>query len=283
VLYTADLKEKCVIVFALALVTIVLFPCLSEATPEYAVRSEQGCRICHVEGLGGKLTETGLEFAASGYVWPPLGGYRVLGFIRKPFRFVIGLTHIVAAFLWFGTILYVHMILKPAYAERGLPKGEVRLGMVSMFLVGLTGILLTISKIKSIDVLYSSPWGVVLSIKIIIFLVMVSSAAVIVLFVGPKLKERPASADKPADGIYDPLTLSSFNGTEGRNSFVAYKEKVYDVSNLKLWKNGKHMKHSAGKENSPPEDFLLRCIYESRPGLHSSDNHIILALGNVEQ
>jgi predicted heme/steroid binding protein len=181
-------------------------------------------------------------------VWPPLGGYRVLGFIRKPFRFVIGLTHIVAAFLWFGTILYVHMILKPAYAERGLPKGEVRLGMVSMFLVGLTGILLTISKIKSIDVLYSSPWGVVLSIKIIIFLVMVSSAAVIVLFVGPKLKERPASADKPADGIYDPLTLSSFNGTEGRNSFVAYKEKVYDVSNLKLWKNGKHMKHSAGTD-----------------------------------
>ena len=201
-----------------------------------------------MEGLGGKLTESGLEYAASGYVWPPIGGYRVLGFIRKPVRFVIGLIHIVTAFLWFGTILYVHMILKPAYAEKGLPKGEVRLGMASMFLVGSTGVLLTISKIKSIDVLYSSPWGMVLSIKIIIFLVMVSSAAVIVLFVGPKLRDKSASADKPADGIYDPLTLSSFNGTEVRDSFIAYRESVYDVSDLKRWKNGKHIKHSAGTD-----------------------------------
>jgi len=25
--------------------------------------------------------------------------------------------------MWFGTILYVHLLLKPAYAARGLPRG----------------------------------------------------------------------------------------------------------------------------------------------------------------
>ena len=227
---------------------LVLLPSLAQATPEYSGRSEQGCRICHVEGMGGPLTEVGLEFAASGYVWPPKGGYRVLGPIKKSVRFFIGLAHIVAAFLWFGTILYVHLLLKPAYAEKGLPKGEVRLGVVSMGIMGLTGILLTVSRIKSIDVLYSSPWGIVLSVKIAVYLTMITSAAVVVIFIGPKLKQGFMPADIPGDGVYDPLTLSAFDGTEGKGAFVAHGQKVYDMTGLKLWKGGKHMKHLAGMD-----------------------------------
>jgi len=198
--------------------------------------------------MGGELTETGLEFAASGYSWPPEKGYRVLGPIKKSVRFVIGLVHIVAAFLWFGTILYVHMLLKPAYAEKGLPKGEVRLGMVAMGLVGITGFLLTISRIRSFDVLYSSPWGIVLSLKIIIYLIMISSAVLMVFFIGPKLKKGKVDAIVPGDGIFDPMTLSAFNGEDGKKAFIAHEDKVYDVTDLKLWKNGKHMKHLAGTE-----------------------------------
>ena len=40
-----------------------------------------------------------------------------------------------------------------------------------------------------------------------------------------------------------------FSGEEGRPTYVAFKEKVYDVSNSRLWTGGKHQgRHSAGKD-----------------------------------
>jgi predicted heme/steroid binding protein/uncharacterized membrane protein len=43
--------------------------------------------------------------------------------------------------------------------------------------------------------------------------------------------------------------LEKFDGNEGRPVYVAYKGKVYDVSDSKLWRNGLHMKrHHAGQD-----------------------------------
>jgi predicted heme/steroid binding protein/uncharacterized membrane protein len=43
--------------------------------------------------------------------------------------------------------------------------------------------------------------------------------------------------------------LMEFDGEEGRPAYVAFKEKVYDVSNSRLWKVGKHQgHHSAGND-----------------------------------
>jgi predicted heme/steroid binding protein/uncharacterized membrane protein len=43
--------------------------------------------------------------------------------------------------------------------------------------------------------------------------------------------------------------LEKFDGNEGRPVYVAYKGKVYDVTNSKLWRNGLHMKrHHAGQD-----------------------------------
>jgi predicted heme/steroid binding protein len=237
-------------------ILIVLFitPCTSLATPEYAERSEQGCLTCHVyEEGGGKLTFEGLKFAASGYTWPPVGGYRVLGPIQKPVRLIIGVIHIVAAFLWFGTILYVHLMLRPGYAARGLPKGEVILGLISMAVVGISGTLLTISRIRSFDVLFMSQWGQLLSLKIIFYSIMISSAIFTILFVGPKLKKGKIKAEIPDNKIFDPLTLQAFDGNNESPAFIAYNGNVYDVSALKLWKKGVHMKHLAGRDLT---DFL---------------------------
>jgi predicted heme/steroid binding protein len=157
--------------------------------------------------------------------------------------------------MWFGTILYVHLILRPGYAARGLPKAEVALGMVSMIIVGITGVLLTISKIRSLDVLYSSPWGITLSVKIMLYLVMISSALFVVLFIGPRLKKGMKKSITAIPEIFDPVTLSHFDGKEGTPAYVAYKEKVFDMTSLKLWKNGLHMKHAAGNDmtNSLPK------------------------------
>jgi predicted heme/steroid binding protein len=227
---------------------IFFYLSLSHATPDYAEETKQGCLICHLEEDGGDINEMGLEFSASGYVWPPEGGYRVLGPVRKTVRFAFGVFHIIAGFMWFGTILYVHLILKPAYASRGLPRGEVALGMISMLVVGITGVLLTISKIRSLDVLYTSPWGITLSVKIMLYLVMISSALSVVLFIGPRLKKGIKKSVTQIPEIFDPETLSHFDGKEGTPAYIAYKEKVFDMTSLKLWKNGMHLKHAAGQD-----------------------------------
>jgi predicted heme/steroid binding protein len=230
------------------LLIFLLAPAPAQGTPEFSERTEQGCQTCHVDPEEGSLRKIGLEFAASGYVWPPTGGYRVLGPIRRSVRFGIGLMHILAAFMWFGTILYVHLILRPAYAAKGLPKVEVAVGMMSMLIVGVSGALLTLARIRSFGVLFNSPWGIVLSIKIALYLFMISTAAFVILFVGPKLKTGKREADLPRDGIFDPVTLAAFDGRSGKPVYAAQGGKVYDLSASPLWKGGKHMTHSAGED-----------------------------------
>ncbi len=43
--------------------------------------------------------------------------------------------------------------------------------------------------------------------------------------------------------------LAKFDGKEGRAAYVAFKGKVYDVSDAYLWIDGNHMgEHDAGKD-----------------------------------
>jgi predicted heme/steroid binding protein/uncharacterized membrane protein len=58
--------------------------------------------------------------------------------------------------------------------------------------------------------------------------------------------------------------LEKYDGNDGRPVYVAYKGKVYDISNSKLWRNGLHMKrHHAGQDmttaiqGAPHEPDLL--------------------------
>jgi predicted heme/steroid binding protein len=231
------------------LVAVLFIPLQAHATPEHSEKTGQGCLVCHITAEGGALTERGLQYAASGYVWPPKGGYRVMGPIRKSIRFLVGYFHILAGFLWFGTIFYVHILLRPAYAAKGLPKGEVMVGLTTMAVVGITGVLLTVSRIRSIGVLFESPWGLLLSVKMALYLVMVSTALVAVGYIGPRLKRgMKKSAALPEGGVFDPVTLSAFDGMEGRPALVAVKDRVYEVTGLKLWRGGAHMKHHAGMD-----------------------------------
>jgi predicted heme/steroid binding protein/uncharacterized membrane protein len=219
------------------------------ATPAYSEKTAQGCLECHrdPEG-GGALTTTGLRFAAAGYRWPPTGGYRVLGPIRSGVRLAIGVLHLTAAFLWFGTILYVHLMLRPAYASQGLPRGEVALGLASMAVVGITGALLTYSRIAGLDVLVASPWGRVLAAKIAVFVVMAVSAGLAVTVIGPRLRRAKREPVPPRDNVYDPASLAAFDGAEGRPAFIAHGGTVYDITGLPRWRGGTHMKHIAGRD-----------------------------------
>lgn len=230
----------------LLIITITAPP--AGARPEYAEKTRQGCMICHETEEGGELRDIGLRYSASGYVWPPEGGYRVISPIGKGLRSVIGFLHILAGFMWFGTILHVHIVLRPAYAVKGLPRTEVAIGAVSMLVAGASGLAMTVSKIRGLEVLTDSQWGVVLSVKIGLYITMISLAAVAVLFVGPKLRASGRMAVTPKDGVFDPETLANFDGNDGRPAYVAFKGKVYDLSLSQRWKKGIHFRHPAGKE-----------------------------------
>jgi predicted heme/steroid binding protein/uncharacterized membrane protein len=48
---------------------------------------------------------------------------------------------------------------------------------------------------------------------------------------------------------FTPEELASFNGKEGKPVYIAFQEKVYDVSKSPLWSKGLHMnRHTSGKD-----------------------------------
>lgn len=220
----------------------------AHATPDYAKQTGQECVRCHVDVIGGgKLTPAGEAFLAD---LKSQGRYRQLSPVQHAVRLVIGYLHMLAAVVWFGTIMYVHILLKPAYASKGLPKGELRLGWLSMIVIAVTGTLLTIARMPSLEAFTTTRFGILLSIKIALFLVMLSSALIVTIFIGPRLRKKLQSP--VATLTSNELTheqLSHFDGHDGRPAYIAYKGIIYDVSNSRLWQKGHHMvKHIAGND-----------------------------------
>ncbi len=220
------------------------------ATEQFAMKTGLPCAFCHENPSGGgTLTDAGRRYETmlSGRVAPSTA--------NDTLRFIIGYLHILAGIIWFGAIFYVHIILKPAYAAKGLPKGELILGWAGIIVVGATGILLTISVMPSFGAFFHSRFGILLSIKIFLYLIMASSAAVVTFVIGPRLRKRLAAKSMPAgtgedNAVFTPDTLSTFDGREGRKAYAAVSGNVYDLTQSPLWKNGKHARHLAGMDLS---------------------------------
>jgi predicted heme/steroid binding protein/uncharacterized membrane protein len=226
---------------------IALFPMYASATPEYARQTGFECKQCHVDVIGGgPLTQEGKNFLQDMKL---KGLYRPLTTAQHIVRLIIGYLHLVAAIVWFGTIMYVHILLKPAYASKGLPKGELRLGWLSMISLLITGTLLTIARIPSLEMFYTTRFGILLSIKIFLYLIMLSSAIVVTVFIGPRLRKQKTLTAALESGACTLDGLCQFDGREGRPAYIAYKGIIYDVTTSRLWKNGSHvMKHAAGND-----------------------------------
>jgi predicted heme/steroid binding protein/uncharacterized membrane protein len=234
--------------FIAALLACVTVAGTAWAKPEYSEATGQVCFSCHVGGEGGELNRIGEAFKAGGHAWPvkkeARGPYVT---IEKNARSLIGFLHLIAGFMWFGTILYVHILLKPAYAAKGLPRGEVKIGLASMAVVGLSGVALTISRISGFDVLLESRWGALLLAKIIIYATMVSCGVFVVTVVGPRLRNPKKEARLPEGGGMGIQSLSAFDGKDGDPACIAFEGKVYDVTQSPAWKEGVHFKkHKAG-------------------------------------
>jgi predicted heme/steroid binding protein len=164
-------------------------------------------------------------------------------------RLMTGYLHVLVGIFWFGTILYVHLILKPAYAAHGLPRGEVRLGIVSIGIMAVTGTILTFGRVPSLSFFIDTRFGILLMIKIILFLIMAGTAVYVVAFLGPRLKAGQARPGEDQAAAMTKSRLLSFDGIEGRPAYFAFAGKVYDVSRSEHWGGGKHFgRHSAGED-----------------------------------
>jgi len=136
----------------------LLAPSFAGATEEYARQTGRTCAACHLDpGGGGELTVAGKTFGDTSQAGTenPEKGMFVTGF-----RLAIGYIHFLTAIFWFGTILYVHLILKPAYAASGLPRGEVRVGIISMIVMGVSGSILTFYRVTSFETIFHTRFGI---------------------------------------------------------------------------------------------------------------------------
>lgn len=214
------------------------------ATEEIAAATGQDCGYCHLDQSGGgELTDAGAAFLIDATSAGEIG---TLSTGSKIFRFIIGYLHILFAVLWFGTILYVHIVLKPSYAEKGLPRGEKFVGILSFWVVGITGLILTSYRIGPLDTLWDTRFGVLLTIKIALYLTMLLSAILVIKVIGPRLARRDSSEHIPGQPFTE-KTLRHFTGRDGTPCYFAYKGKVYDASDSRLWPEGLHLlRHSAG-------------------------------------
>ena len=221
---------------------------VARATEEYAGQTGKACAACHLDpGGGGELTVTGKSFAAARRTKTESPGK---GMFIRGFRLVIGYIHFLTAIFWFGTILYVHLILKPAYAASGLPRGELRVGIILMIIMGVTGIILTFYRITSFDTLIHTRFGILLAIKVSLYLIMAVSALIVITVIGPLLKAK--RKEPTVTEITGELTLedlASCDGKEGRPAYFAFEGKIYDATQSRLWKQGVHMgRHNAGND-----------------------------------
>ena len=222
------------------------------STEEYAEKTERSCQYCNLDSTGGgELTRAGKDFFQSLMTETEDEDVRVFSQggkgVSHYIRFLAGLFHVFTAFLWFGTILYVHMVLKPAYAVHGLPRAEVRIGLFSMLIMGITGTILSIYRVPSFSFFLETRFGMLLLIKIALFLIMFCSALYVIIFIGPKLKRTNHENHFKSKGDLTVDDLIHFDGTRGHEAYVSYKGKIYDISESKFWENGVHFqRHKAG-------------------------------------
>lgn len=218
---------------------ILLFSTVLYATPQYAQKTDQKCMLCHIDPAGGgELTDVGKGYKLS----LKKSEISQEEYSKSYFKLLILFIHIFTAIFWFGTILYVHIVLKPKYASKGLPSSEMKVGISSMLVMAVTGTYLTLTTTHSFEIFYTSTFGMLLGLKIVLFMIMVLSALYVILFIAPKLKE---TGKRKIDFNYKSMSfneLALYNGKDGAPAYIGFKDKIYDVSNSKKWKNGEHMR-----------------------------------------
>lgn len=223
------------------------------ATEEYAAQTDKDCETCHRTFDGGPdLTPYGKAFQRGGYQFPlPPEAFKESSSLGQISRLLSGYLHIVAGVIWFGTIFYVHIFITARAVTRGLPKSELTLGWACITVLGVTGIHLTMARIGALSQFYTTKFGIILSVKILLYLLMVSIAFLTTFILRKRLERQRVQRrpEKELEASFAHTDLLSFDGTGQRPTYVAVGEDVYDVSQSPAWTEGRHMgQHLAGRD-----------------------------------
>ena len=232
-----------------------LAPTDALSRPEYAASTGLACAECHEHGAdAGPLTDTGTAFLEAGHTLGESSrGRLAASWLKGLVRYI----HLVFAVVWFGAIVYIHLFVRARRLTKGLPRGEVRLGWVSIGVMSVTGVLLMLWRLSSPQELWTTTFGIVLLWKLAAFLVLVAVAALVTLKLDRRMKEAAAEEG----GV----------GKCGHTRFV-YDGRLYDVSGSQLWKDGVHMaRHRAGTdltgalEDAPHGEEVLSRVQDVGP------------------
>lgn len=232
------------LIFILLLILLFSTPVLARS--EYAQNTGQSCSTCHTDSTIGELNDVGKAYSVT-HQWPP--GEVSQG--QNIFVSIVGFIHLFASMILVGSMFFVHTIHKAStLAMSGVPKNELKIGWISLFFIGISGIYLTLMRFNSIDELLNSYPGRLVLGKIILFSIMAIFASVVTLVINKKLKSSPSepilniSTNKEM-GLEE---LKKYDGSEGK-ACVAYAGVIFDVTDSRLWKEGLHMrKHNAGED-----------------------------------
>ena len=254
--------QKWILFFAFTIVFLLSSANLTQATTEYTCLTGKSCTFCHENPHGGGiLTTEGETYRQAGYV---LTADIIPSAWGTTMRLIVGFLHILASVVWFGTIFYVHLFIKPQSLTSGLPKSERILGWVCIVVVGITGVVLTTFRIQSIEAFWSTTFGIVWLVKVAFFLLMVAVAAIATTRLNRRMREaHKAEAENP---------MTAANGKDGHPAHIGYAGDVYDVSDSKFWKDGAHMgRHFAGQDltqamdNAPHGPEVLKNVEKLGP------------------
>jgi predicted heme/steroid binding protein len=220
---------------------LIVFLCFSSityvawATTEFSCQTGESCIFCHENPDGDDiLTAAGEKFLEADYSFDK---EQKPYFWKRILRLIVGFLHILFSVIWFGAIFYIHLFVKPASLTSGLPRNERILGWICILVVGLTGILLTIFRVRSPDELWTTTFGIIWMIKAGIFLIMVLIAAIATTRINRLMKEAYKKEKVKEDAKETIQTQFIYNGV------------LYDVGDSKLWKNGVHMgRHYVGTD-----------------------------------
>ena len=160
---------------------------------------------------------------------------------KRLLKLLFGFLHILFAIVWFGTIFYIHLFVRPSSLTSGHPRNERILGWTCIFLVGITGILLTILRLRSLSELWTTTFGIVWLVKVSIFVIMVGIAVLATTRINRKLRE--VHAQKASEVPHFP------NERQGTPKTFVFEGVLYDVDQSRFWKDGIHMgRHRAGSD-----------------------------------
>ena len=237
-----------------ALVLLVLLNARAAATVDYARQTGQPCSACHTQpGGGGELNAQGIAYARGGYQWPVPEGvepYTPSNTMRL-LRLIVGYIHLTVAVLWFGTIFYIHVVVRPQQLTTGIPRLQGIVGWASIATMAITGLALTLYRRMETGAVFVGTFGTVFIIKLSLFGLMVLLAAIATVVLTRRMQKglRDRAVSDPTSSEITSETLPAHDGQEGRRAVVAVSGKLYDVTDSRLWRNGAHLKqHQAGQD-----------------------------------